>query len=460
MLACAEVASATDNSHAPDTERASHRAHWTLGAVRVTWLACVVSLAVVLAPRSGSADEPGPERTDRPWIVDNRLYRASIDLRARVELADSDAPIFRNAEAYTLRTALGLHVKPRYGLSAYVELESSVAIQHDRYWDTVESFNERSPVPDPTHTALNQGYLRFESPSLGDLQLTGGRQRLAFDDERFIGTRSWRQNDQTYDSVSASSSLAIDGLRLAYAYVWDVRRPFGDDGTDLQRDFDSDSHIVHVSYALHDLAQVSLFAYLLDFDESPITSLNSTDTYGFRVMGTKRPRGSPWSLRYAASFAHQRDGGENPNDFRARYMAADLAIGHDRVGELGGGYELLGADRGNGSFLTPLSSMHEFNGLADVFDSTLLLGNAFPIGLRDSYVYAAPALPWKFEGRVTYHRFRSDRPSMHLGEEWDVVLERPIPPHLRLLVGGASFNGRDFPLNDIWRLWLQISFAY
>ena len=55
--------------------------------------------------------------------LDNEWYKVSIDMRARIGLADFDG--LRNSYAYTLRSRLGVGSKPWHGLSAFVEGEGT-----------------------------------------------------------------------------------------------------------------------------------------------------------------------------------------------------------------------------------------------------------------------------------------------------------------------------------------------
>jgi len=53
-----------------------------------------------------------------------------------------------------------------------------------------------------------------------------GRQRIIFDNERFIGGVGWRQNEQTFDALSFSHT-AGNGFNFTWAYIDKVKRIFG-----------------------------------------------------------------------------------------------------------------------------------------------------------------------------------------------------------------------------------------
>ena len=324
------------------------------------------------------------------WL-DNEYFKVYLNLRARMELADFDG--LSSSQAYTVRTRLGLGNKPWNGLSVYVEGENVFSFADGEYWDTVESPTGQSPIADPEETELNQLYLRYQNPDLLGLEFVGGRQRITLDDDRFVGNVGWRQNEQTFDAALVALS-PVDHFTATYAYLWDIRRIFGENS----RDLDSQSHVINLSY--HDQAPVDVvvFAYLLDFENSHqlegFARSMSSNSYGFRVTG-KQAISGPWSVSYAGSYAVQTDAGDNPVSYTAHYVAAEAGLGNGELGALAVGYELLGSDDGRARFVTPLATLHKFNGWADAF-----LDNGGPNGLQDLYLSVAPKLPRGLTGKV------------------------------------------------------------
>lgn len=122
------------------------------------------------------------------------------------------------------------------------------------------------------------------------------------------------------------------------------------------------------------------FAYIVELADPRAKSFRlSSQTYGVRLTGTKQLKPG-LSLGYLASYARQFDHVNNPNDYAADFAALEgtAIMGKWRVG---GGFEILGADRGLplGSFQTPFSSGVKFMGLAGRFLPTP------PDGVRDYY---------------------------------------------------------------------------
>ena len=147
---------------------------------------------------------------------------------------------------------------------------------------------------------------------------------------------------------------------------------------------------------------------------------------------------------------------------RADYYYADLSL--DLNGPVvGGGYEVLGADRGANkgkaltSFATPLASLNRWNGFADIFLVTP------PNGLRDAYASAGYTIKTAgpFSGvnaSATYHHFESDRLSMHYGNEWDASLSGRIG-RFDLLARYATYEADRFSTNTR-KFWLSVAWAF
>ena len=301
----------------------------------------------------------------------------------------------------------------------------------DAYFDAVSAPNGESVIADPEAIELNRAFLRYTDEQ-GRGEVVAGRQRILFDDQRFVGNVGWRQNEQTFDAALARTSMGIDGLSLTYAYLWEIQRIFGDDGPSNRRDFDSNTHLLRVAYDVHPAFQPVAFVYLTDFDNSPG---NSADTFGLRATGS-HGLGEGLTARYQLSYALQTDGGSNAVDYEAHYALADATLVSGTWGALGAGFELLGSDDGTAVFVTPLATAHKFNGFADAF-----LNNGGASGLRDVYASYAPKLPLGLGGKLVYHYFEADHGGAELGHEFDAVLVRGFGKHVKVVGKFGYFDG-------------------
>ncbi len=391
-------------------------------------------------------------------LVDALIHGTpTLNVRGRIELAKAEG--LERSEAYTVRTELGYGTKPWYGLRVYTSFENVATATQKTYWVPTEGPNTegQTVIADPPGTEVQQGYLEYKNAKLLDSMTRGGRQEIIYDDWRFIGNVVWRQNQQTFDAVTAVSKLGLDDLKFQYGWIGNVNRIFGGGGANPNlSDFRSNSHVLNANYKVAQQLDVTAFAYLLDLKTNAPApaddSANSNQSYGFIAKG-KIPTGDSVTFDYFFSYAFQKNYADKAIDYKANYIHGAAGIKLKGLGRLGAGYELLGSDDGRQQFLTPLATAHKFNGWVDVY-----LNNGGPAGLRDLYVNLAPAMPWKLKPKIIYHRFWDDNTNTHRGDEIDAEVRRHFGKHLMLLAKGGYFiSATDaFPEVDTWRFWFDV----
>jgi len=236
--------------------------------------------------------------------------------------------------AFTERLRLGYGTKPFHGFSAYAEFEDIRAISDNTYDDTTNGNTDEAVIADPADTELNQAFVKYANEWF---EFIGDRQRLILDDARFVGNVGWRQNEQTFDAITAKIK-PIKDVEVLYSYFFHINRIFG---PDADADFDSDSHIVNASYSGLPWGKLTVFAYILDFDNA---AANSTNTFGFRFAGSQAIN-DEWSVGYIGSFARQTDGHDSPLEYEANYFLVEGSVTRKGWGTVGVGYEMLGSDR-------------------------------------------------------------------------------------------------------------------
>lgn len=365
------------------------------------------------------------------------------DVRYRLELVDQDG-LPENATASTLRIRAGLRTREWKGLSALVEGEAIVAVGAERYNDTINGRTQFPVVADPEAVLLNQAFVRWKPDSR--MELVGGRQAVALDNQRWVGPVGWRQNDQTLDTVRVTVK-PTKPIFVDYLYAWRVNRIFGPDSTQgIWRD--TNIHAARAGAAIKPLGTLTTYGYWLDIPSAP---LMSSRTLGLRLAGEQR-LGPKLKLLYAAEYASQSDNGNNPVSFRHDYWLIEPGISSGPV-TVKIGYERL---EGNGvsALQTPLATLHAFNGWADKFLTTP------PNGLRDTYLdvgYKLPALgPIKGVAlRIAYHDFGATRLGIHYGDEWDAMVTVPVRKNIALLAKLARYRAKTFA-TDTTRGWLSI----
>lgn len=374
-----------------------------------------------------------------------------IDARLRYEAVEQ-AGLPDEAHAATIRLRTGAQAGMG-SWSALAEVQGTLALA-DSYHDGLHGSASRPLVADPENVALYRAQLQYKTDAL---MVTAGRQRIALDDERFVGNVAFRQNAQSFDAVRAEWT-GLGGLKLDLSYAWSVRTIWGVDGRGARpRSIGGENVFVNLSYATP-VGKVTGFAYLVDQDEADVQGYRlSSQTYGLRLSGS-RSLSRAARLSYGLSYARQGDYRRNPNSYAADYWLVDLTL-DVKPFKLNAGYEVLGANDGRAltSFQTPLGTNFKFQGWADKLLTTP------PNGVRDLYVGAGHG--WAGAGRIhsvslqaTWHRFESDRLDQHYGDEIDLRASMKI----KRTVFSARFARyeADALATDTSKFWLQVDWIF
>lgn len=407
---------------------------------RVKWrcaLAAIATVAVgfvVSAPAAAQAIKP------------------VVDVRVRYENVNQEG-FAVDANALTARARAGAELRTG-DWSMVGEVETTVALD-DRYDSGVNAKTRYPLVADPNNVELNRLQLQYRG--IPDTRITIGRQRINLDDQRFVGSVGWRQNEQTFDAVRVETRVAPK-LEVDLTYAWSDRTIWGIDGRGArQQAIGGDNFFAHFGWT-NPLGTLTGFAYLVDQDEAAVQNYQlSSQTYGIRLAGG-RYFGRGASLNYALSYARQSNYHRNPNDYSADYAIAEAALSVSGFA-VGLAYERLGADRGLPftSFQTPLATLHKFQGWADKFTVTP------PDGVEDLYASAGYARKRLFgfdsvSAMVVHHRFRSARFDLRYGNEWDAQLTAKRG-RWTVTAKAASYDAIAFA-TDTRKLWLQLEWAY
>jgi len=361
-----------------------------------------------------------------------------FDVRLRAENVDQDNAL-NDATATSLRTRIGYETK-KYGDFRFLIEGENISALIDEYNSTTNGETQYSVIADPEDTELNRVYLSYTG--IPKTSVAVGRQKIIFDNARFIGNVGWRQNEQTFDSLTVVNS-SIPDTTVKFAYIDKVRRIFGPDspiGTT-----DMSSPIVNVTYDGFSNVAITVYGYFLEFDDAP---LNSQKTLGIRVAASKAF--DRFELKYGLEIADQQDYGDGSSAIDAGYYHATLGAKFAVV-DVGVGYESLGGD-GNYGFQTPLATGHAFNGWSDMFLSTPAAG------LTDMYVSLSGQVE-KIKMKTVYHIFESDVGSQDYGSEIDFVASRKFGKHF---LAGAKYSNYSADQHgvDTTKYWLFGQFNY
>jgi hypothetical protein len=401
----------------------------------------------------------------------NNLFnggKSILDARYRYEFVDQDAArgkaALDHANAQTLRTRLGFQTGTWYGLSSLVEADNVSRIGDQDYNSTRNGQTKNSVVADPDGTEINQALLRYDHQYGSAI---GGRQRINLDNQRFIGSVAWRQNEQTFDG-GLLQLKPIAGLTLTSAYIDNVNTIWGPDNGQYDNktnpaNIDGHSQLFNAQYVVMPELVVTGYSYLLDLDNIATNATSAVGTLSSQTSGA-RLTGAISGVTYAAEYAQQQDYADNPNQLDSDYYLAELGYTVAGIG-LKGGYEVLGdGDDGKGTgnlaFQTPLATKHAFQGWADMFLTT-------PAdGIEDLYLGASTPLLGG-TAQAVYHDFGAQQGSDNYGEEYDLSYGHPIPgvKGLVALAKYANYQSSDDSLTtfsnvDTQKFWLQLQYSY
>ncbi|WGL17699.1 alginate export family protein [Microbulbifer bruguierae] len=353
----------------------------------------------------------------------------TLSFRARTELVDTDGS---DVDLTSLKTRLTYSSAAYQGFSTLIEMD-----------DVTHITDFEGGVGDPEGTEVNQAYLAYTTSGT---TFKYGRQRILLDNQRFVGGVGFRQNEQTYDGFSASNTSLAD-TTLFLAHIHNVNRIFGEDSP--AGDHANDTYLLNAKYAGLSAGALSGYAYLIDNEDA---AAFSTDTYGLRFAGSQA------GFAYALEYAMQSSAANNPADYDADYL---LAEGSYKMGPvtLAGGYELLGADGADGQFITPLATLHKFQGWNDKFlggGTGNILG-----GIEDVYLSLGTSLGGvKFA--LNYHQLSSDDSGVSgmdkLGSEAGFLVAGKLAG-VNLSMKYSAYSADDFSV-DTDKLWLTAEASF
>lgn len=379
-----------------------------------------------------------------------RWGKILFNSRLRYEFAEQQG--LEDSHALTLRTRLGYETPSLGGFTLLAELENVFILGDEEGYNQGGLNNpEKTVIADPeSGLELNRLQLAWTADFA---EIIVGRQRIALDDERFIGDVGWRQNQQTFDAATAEFS-PVEELTLYYGYLHQVLRPLGQDHPDGS--WNSDSHVIRAVYEPSKALSLVGFAYLLRLEDAPALS---GDTYGFRASG-KTPvadlqGAKPLNFTYAFSAALQTDNRETPEEeggFLAEYLRADVGLAQG-AWSVTGTYERLGSDDDH-AFQTPLATLHKFNGWADAFLITPANG------LQDFMLNAGYEIAGKAPVTLQAHRYLSAEGGDDLGWEVGASVGYKFTRNITGLIKYAHYEEGSEAIATRDKFWAQVEVVF
>ncbi|WP_174484580.1 alginate export family protein [methanotrophic endosymbiont of Bathymodiolus puteoserpentis (Logatchev)] len=416
----------------------------------LTPLSSAVLASIFMQPVAAYEFDKPIENAFKLGQDDAKYGRFKINLRYRYELADAADNGKETAHANTLRLRLGYLTPKFHGLQGFAEYEGNLAMQKDYFAPKAHWTGDptRDVIADPQTSELNQLWVSYTG--IPDTEIKGGRQRIIFDDSRFIGNVGWRQMEQTYDGVLVTNT-SVENLILKAGYIGNVQNVWSQEDS-VQLPF------LNINYQYQDLVKVIAYGYWYsDYDKGQAGK--STQTYGLALNGSPK-LAKNITLHYTAEYSYQGAYANNPNSISLnRY---NLMGGVSFMGiTLKGAVEELGAN-GSQAFQTPFGTNHKFQGWADKFLVTPVNGvrdinatlGAKPLGIKMAFVY---------------HNFQSVTNSINYGNEYDFLITKKFGKHYKVLAKYAYYDADSVNGNaaynpaltkDTNKFWLQGSVSF
>lgn len=367
------------------------------------------------------------EAAPMPWgqiKLDARFRWENVEQKGVPEVAD----------AKTLRTRLTYLSPTRAGFSGGLEIENVSVLGAASFNDTLNGKTGFPVVPDPSDTLVNRAFLQYTFPTRQKLIV--GRQTLAFENQRFVGTGGWRQNDQTFDAVTFEGAIS-KALSVKVARVYQINRTVGTRSPAGTWD-DTDINLANLSWTISPTIKASGYYYRLEIPDAPAQSSSTT---GVRLE-LRHKLGAATTLSLVADGARQKSLSGAARAYELPYYSFEPAIsrGPWTVNYL---IESVGGD-GRSGLQFALGSNHLFNGWADKFLTTPANGLIdHALTLQYSPPLAAKGLA-SVRATLSYHTFDAYKGHVHYGTEWNTLLEKDFNAHVTVGLKLADYSADTF----------------
>lgn len=377
--------------------------------------------------------------------------KATLQVRPRLEYVDDDAAATADpAKAFIVRTVLGYKTAPISGITAYVEAEDIRALNDEYHVPVVQPNPDFATVVDPESTAINQAWLAGYGFKLG-------KQKLVYNNARFIGDVAFRQDDQTFTAISYEKAKLLSWLDLQASYSTKVAMINGQSG-------DIRMPVVNLKARTPVGATVTLFWAGIEGKEdaglSPATAglVANTGSDKSREYRVVRVDGKHGKFLYDFSRGRQLAYADASETLVPDADYSDVQIGYD----FGPVLVRLQQETLEKGFQTPIATLHAFNGWADRFLATPATG------LVDTNI--------KFSGKaaglglaLAVHHFEADEGGKVFGKEINASVSKTFTPNWSGMIKVAHFDGSGevtSPANqtayskDLSKAWVQIDYKF
>lgn len=350
-------------------------------------------------------------------------HNFDIGARARYSTVDESD---REGRAASLLLRFSWQADWLDSLSSTLEYDLVETWLQDKHSDGLR-FNGEPRIPDAPGDEINQAFLRW---LMEQWEFSVGRQRIELANQRFIGSVAFWQNDQSYDALRVQYNF-LSMSTGQYIYIDNTNRFWGEDAgsrlengdirpAELLGDHAHNTHLAHLEFKEWDYSELLAWYYSM---ENETANAQSNDTLGLGYRFNYKM--DNYKYKFEADIARQKrqSGGQNHSN---PYYRIAAGIGRGSA-EISFNQEMLDSNQDGIAFITPLGSINDFQGWADVFFLTP------PTGMLDTHL----KIDWRFNPfrlDLRFHDYRATVNNQKYGTAVDVdFIWKPKKAHLALL---------------------------
>ncbi len=412
-------------------------------------------------------------------------FKFSGEVRPRTEVAHQavGAGVNQHKSFSTMRTRLGVRAIVDSDASAFIQLQDVRTAGGETGTAKPPSITQTGTSVAASGLDMHQAYIDLKNLLDSGIHLKIGRQEMAFDEHRLIGTIGWIQQAQAFDAIRADVNLSqlSDKLSLTGFFAKTLAintHPVLANTLTVASTFESNFAGERLTYKLGGKGDriTQYFYYALNPSR---TGNGTTDTAPDQARNIKYIGG--YLAKHFAGVRFRFDGAYEfgnktlTTDIKAYMLTVSLGTKLDIMHGAGISlwYDYLSGDNNSTdttvhTFTTPYATNHKFYGNIDKFL------NIPTLGLQDFVVKLWFKPTAKLKLVVHGHQFRSAKTGTaaqapkNLGQEIDTHLRYPIAKNTVLGLGYSHYFGNgtvsggiggNTTLNSNWG-YAQVDFKF
>jgi hypothetical protein len=378
----------------------------------------------------------------------------SLNFRLRNERAKQEA--LRSANAYTLQSKIGYKSTEFYQNHVCIEAINVSSFLGKKYNSNLDGINksEYAVITDPTGTGISN--INIVAEWLPKTDLIFGRQYISLDNERMVGSNSFRQYPTSFDAITVKNDF-VKNVDIFYSFINRINT-YKNNIINQAGSHKLYTNLVNITWKDFLYGHATVYGYSNN-DRSILK--NSQNTFGVRCKSDENFI-QAHDFGYEVEMAYQKTKANNPDKYSAVYLGLSankeiIEIFKDWLVTGTLGYELIGGHNGGNPgrvFKFPLGSLYGFNGLAEGFSITP------DRGLMDWYAkLELEYLDWvTFTTGLHHFQFAKGSSSHIAGREIDLDASFKIIKDLNADVRFAKLNAKNNSTRSVKRISLQVNF--